>query len=90
MKVFGVYVLTFIILYSIFNQIWTSIYLEAHIWFVVFNDYDLNHHYETKHTEKYQNLIDMELEKLLMRLHFLLRFTPPLMELSCHSLLRDY
>lgn len=57
---------------------------------VVFNDYDLNHHYETKHTEKYQNLIDMELEKLLMRLHFLLRFTPPLMELSCHSLLRDY
>lgn len=21
---------------------------------VVFNDYDLNHHYETKHTEKYQ------------------------------------
>lgn len=57
---------------------------------VVFNGYDLNHHYETKHTEKYQNLIDMELEKLLMRLHFLLRFTPPLMELSCHSLLRDY
>lgn len=57
---------------------------------VVFNDYDLNHHYETKHTEKYQNLIDMELEKLLMRLHFLLRFTPPLMEWSCHSLLRDY
>lgn len=57
---------------------------------VVFNDYDLNHHYETKHTEKYQNLIDMKLEKLLIRLHFLLRFTPPLMELSCHSLLRVY
>lgn len=37
---------------------------------VVFNDYDLNHHYETKHTEKYQNLIDMELEKLLMSYTF--------------------
>lgn len=67
-----------------------SPYLVCGEQIVVFNDYDLNHHYETKHTEKYQNLIDMELEKLLMRLHFLLRFTPPLMELSCHSLLRDY